>query len=145
MGVSSTTGLVYIVNQLDYERHGRYELVVRATDSVSGVYAEVPVHVDVDDANDWPPEFVADEYNVTVSEAAPPGAVLLTVRAHDQDSGTIFLVGYENEVVVNWFLFIRSPSFPKAPTPRCATGWRPAAALTPTPASSSRWAPRTAS
>lgn len=84
----SVTGLIYIVNRLDYEARSKYELLVRATDSVSGSHSEVPVSVSVDDANDSPPEFSNNEYNVTLSEATPSGTVVLAVSAHDLDSGT---------------------------------------------------------
>ncbi|XP_045031201.1 fat-like cadherin-related tumor suppressor homolog isoform X3 [Daphnia magna] len=80
--------LIYIVNRLDYEARSKYELLVRATDSVSGSHSEVPVSVSVDDANDSPPEFSNNEYNVTLSEATPSGTVVLAVSAHDLDSGT---------------------------------------------------------
>jgi len=83
----SNIGLIYIVNQLDYETRSKYELVVRATDSVSGVHSEVPVSVSVEDANDSPPEFSHNEYNVTLSEATPFGTTVLAVTAIDQDSG----------------------------------------------------------
>lgn len=61
--------------------------MVRATDSVSGVHSEVPVSVNVEDANDSPPEFSHNEYNVTLSEATPFGTTVLAVTAIDQDSG----------------------------------------------------------
>lgn len=83
------TGLIYIVNLLDYEVRSKYELLVRATDSVSGAHSEVPVSVSVEDANDSPPEFSNNEYNVTLSEATPSGTVVLAVSAHDLDSGNI--------------------------------------------------------
>jgi hypothetical protein len=83
------TGLIYIVNRLDYEVRSKYELLVRATDSVSGAHSEVPVSVSVEDANDSPPEFSNNEYNVTLSEATPSGTVVLAVSAHDLDSGNI--------------------------------------------------------
>lgn len=80
-------GLIYIVNRLDYEARSKYELLVRATDSVSGAHSEVPISVSVEDANDSPPEFGYNEYNVTLSEATPPGTLVLAVSAHDLDSG----------------------------------------------------------
>lgn len=75
------------MNQLDYEGRSKYELVVRATDSVSGVHSEVPVSISVEDSNDNPPEFTHNEYNVTLSEATPFGTTVLAVNALDQDSG----------------------------------------------------------
>lgn len=72
---------------MDYEIHSKYELIIRATDSVSGAFAEVPVSINVEDSNDSPPEFTNNQYNVTISEATPFGTNVLNVTAHDQDSG----------------------------------------------------------
>ncbi|GLV30678.1 kugelei, partial [Carabus blaptoides fortunei] len=64
-----------------------YELLIRATDSVSGIYAEVPISVAVQDVNDCPPEFLQDSYNVSVSEAAPFGTAVMKVMVKDNDTG----------------------------------------------------------
>lgn len=79
---------------MDFERKQHYELVIRATDSVSGVSAEVPVSVLVQDVNDCLPEFEVDSYNVTVSEGASFGTAILKVVAHDNDAGVNQLVTY---------------------------------------------------
>lgn len=81
------TGVISVVDELDYEEQQQYELIVRATDSVSGVYAEVPVSVVLEDVNDCPPEFTQESYNVSISEAAPFGTPILTVVANDNDTG----------------------------------------------------------
>lgn len=81
------TGVISVVDELDYEQTQQYELVIRATDSVSGVYAEVPVSIVVQDVNDCPPEFEQESYNVSISETAFFGTSLLTVVAHDNDTG----------------------------------------------------------
>lgn len=81
-------GVIYVVDELDYERKKQYELTVRATDSVSGIYAEVLVSILVQDVNDCPPEFSQDSYNVTVSEGSLFGTELLRLTAHDNDTGT---------------------------------------------------------
>lgn len=83
-----------MVDELDFERKQHYELVIRATDSVSGVSAEVPVSVLVQDVNDCLPEFEWDSYNVTVSEGASFGTAILKVVAHDNDTGNNQLVTY---------------------------------------------------
>lgn len=80
-------GAIYVVDELDYERRQTYELLIRATDSVSGVSAEVPVSVLVQDVNDCPPEIEQDSYNITVSERAPFGTAILKVQAKDNDTG----------------------------------------------------------
>lgn len=81
------SGVLYVVDELDYETRQDYSLTVRATDSISGVYAEVLVSVIVTDVNDSPPEFLSDFYNVSVSEAAPFGSFILKVTAKDRDTG----------------------------------------------------------
>lgn len=75
-----------MVDELDYEHKQHYELVIRATDSVSGVSAEVPVSVLVQDVNDSPPEIEHDSYNISVSEGFQFGTAILKVNAKDNDT-----------------------------------------------------------
>lgn len=86
---SYKSGVIYVVDELDYEQKKQYELTVRATDSVSGVYAEVLVSILVLDVNDCPPEFTQDSYNISVSEAAPFGTSVLRISSRDNDTGKI--------------------------------------------------------
>lgn len=81
------TGTIYVVDELDYERKQSYELIIRATDSVSGVSADVPVSILIQDVNDSPPEFEQDIYNVSISEGSPFGTPVLKVLAKDNDTG----------------------------------------------------------
>lgn len=77
---------------MDYEQIIEYALTIRATDSLSGIFAEVLVNVLVTDVNDCPPEFAHASYNVTVSEAASFGSFVLRVTAQDKDTGIILFV-----------------------------------------------------
>jgi protocadherin Fat 1/2/3 len=86
-----------VVDELDYEEKKQYELTIRATDSVSGVYAEVLVSILVLDVNDCPPEFSQDFYNISVSEAALFGTELLRLVSHDNDTGANQEVRYAIE------------------------------------------------
>ncbi|XP_046394541.1 fat-like cadherin-related tumor suppressor homolog isoform X2 [Ischnura elegans] len=79
--------MIYVVDELDFELNKEHEMTIRATDSVSGVYAEVLVSILVEDVNDCPPEFTHDSYNVSVSEAAPFGTSILKVQTRDNDTG----------------------------------------------------------
>lgn len=83
-----------MVDELDYEHKQNYELVIRATDSVSGVSAEVPVSVLVQDVNDCPPEIEHDSYNITVLEGSPFGMAILRVVAKDNDTGINQMITY---------------------------------------------------
>lgn len=89
--------MIYVVDELDYEQKKQYELTIRATDSVSGVYAEVLVSILVQDVNDCPPEFSQDSYNISVSEAALFGTELLRLVAHDNDTGINQKIRYSIE------------------------------------------------
>lgn len=77
------------MDELDYEQKQNYELIIRATDGVSGVFAEVPVSVLVQDVNDCPPEIEQDSYNISVSEGAPFGTPIHKIVARDNDTGKI--------------------------------------------------------
>ncbi|XP_062556294.1 fat-like cadherin-related tumor suppressor homolog isoform X3 [Armigeres subalbatus] len=92
--VDFNTGAIYVVDELDYEQRQSYELLIRATDSVSGVSAEVPVSVLVQDVNDCPPEIEQDSYNITVSERAQFGTAILKVQAKDNDTGINQVITY---------------------------------------------------
>ncbi|KAH8411154.1 hypothetical protein KR222_008786, partial [Zaprionus bogoriensis] len=83
--VDYRTGSLYVVNDLDFEKQQIYEILVRATDSISGVYAEVMVSIKVIDVNDCYPEFDKDNYNITLPENIPFGSQILQVNATDMD------------------------------------------------------------
>jgi len=80
------------VDNLDYEQVQHYTLTVRATDSVSGVSAEVLVSIMVMDVNDCAPEFFQDSYNISILESASFGSFILRVTATDNDTGNTFYV-----------------------------------------------------
>ncbi|PZC80059.1 hypothetical protein B5X24_HaOG215400 [Helicoverpa armigera] len=72
---------------LDYEAAREHRLVLRATDGVTGAYADAALTVSVLDANDCAPAFPQDLYRAAVSEAAPPGTLVLALIAADNDTG----------------------------------------------------------
>lgn len=53
------------------------------------------MHVEVEDLNDNAPVFHPDEYTVSISSHAQPGAELLNVIATDRDSGSFGKVTYD--------------------------------------------------
>lgn len=93
---SFAKGVLYVNEQLDFDRMSKYDLTVRATDSVTGAYSEVSVTINVADINNHPPLFEQIIYNVSVSELSPPGSSVLTVRAHDKDSNSILSYSVED-------------------------------------------------
>ncbi|XP_064481302.1 fat-like cadherin-related tumor suppressor homolog isoform X2 [Ornithodoros turicata] len=85
--VDFNTGVLYVVEHLDYETTQKYQLTLRATDSVNGAFADVLVSISVEDVNDFPPMFTQPSYNTSVSEAAPFATSILKVYATDRDTG----------------------------------------------------------
>ncbi|XP_050442855.1 fat-like cadherin-related tumor suppressor homolog isoform X2 [Adelges cooleyi] len=89
-----STSLLYAVDNLDFEQVQHYTLTVRATDSVSGVSADVLVSIMVTDVNDCAPEFLQESYNVSVSESSSFGSFILKVTATDNDTDINRVVKY---------------------------------------------------
>ncbi|XP_077287800.1 fat-like cadherin-related tumor suppressor homolog [Arctopsyche grandis] len=79
--------VIFATEELDYETQQMHHLTVRATDSVTGIYAEVAVSIVIEDVNDCSPEFSADSYHISVSEAAAFSTLVIKLEAHDNDTG----------------------------------------------------------
>ncbi|XP_033149615.1 fat-like cadherin-related tumor suppressor homolog [Drosophila busckii] len=88
------TGALYVVNELDYEKQVMHEIAIRATDSLSGIFADVLLSITVIDVNDCYPEIQKDNYNVTLSENSPFGTQVLQINATDRDSGANGILSY---------------------------------------------------
>ncbi|XP_032512432.2 fat-like cadherin-related tumor suppressor homolog isoform X2 [Danaus plexippus] len=81
------TGTLVARAALDHETAREHSLTVRATDGVTGAFADLALTLTVTDVNDCAPEFDTDEYRAGVSEAAAVGDAVLRVRATDADAG----------------------------------------------------------
>ena len=80
------TGVLTVINPLDYESQSMHVLTVRATDSVTGAFSEASVEVEVEDVNDNAPIFSKLQYSVEIPEGLPVGSSVLKVFASDRDS-----------------------------------------------------------
>uniref|UniRef100_A0A8K9WW54 FAT atypical cadherin 3a n=1 Tax=Oncorhynchus mykiss TaxID=8022 RepID=A0A8K9WW54_ONCMY len=89
------TGVIKVINSLDYEIDSSFRLTVRATDYLTGARAEVDVDVTVNDVNDNPPVFEKTSYKAVLSETAMIGTPALQVVATDQDSEKNNIVHYQ--------------------------------------------------
>uniref|UniRef100_A0A8C1WJD8 FAT atypical cadherin 2 n=1 Tax=Cyprinus carpio TaxID=7962 RepID=A0A8C1WJD8_CYPCA len=81
------TGVLSVTDFLDFETQTKHILTVRATDSVTGTFAEAKVEIDVEDINDNAPVFQTLSYVADVSEGLSIGTSVLQVSAVDRDSG----------------------------------------------------------
>lgn len=81
------TGVLTVTTPLDYESRSLHLLTVRASDSVTGLFSEASVEVEVEDVNDNAPVFSKLAYAAAVEEGLPVGTSVLQLSASDGDSG----------------------------------------------------------
>ena len=84
-------------SRLDYETQTSYRLLVRATDAKTTSFEEIYVDIDVTDVNDIAPVFNQSLYLAMISEAAPIGTSVISLKAFDGDSGVNKALTYRLE------------------------------------------------
>ena len=85
--IHASTGVVTLVDALDYETVSGYTLTVRGSDSNGGV-ATTSLYVDVVNQND-DPVFLGTPYSTSISEDASIGSTVLVLTASDQDGDSL--------------------------------------------------------
>lgn len=85
--IDTITGVIMKKTEVDYEYQKKYIEQVEARDSQTNLVSTTFVEVTVEDVNDDSPTFILDRFEGRVSENAPIGTSVLTVRANDQDTG----------------------------------------------------------
>uniref|UniRef100_A0A8D3DX25 FAT atypical cadherin 1a n=1 Tax=Scophthalmus maximus TaxID=52904 RepID=A0A8D3DX25_SCOMX len=85
--IDFNTGVIHVIQPLDFETHPAYKLNVRATDSLTGAQSDVFVDVILEDVNDNAPVFLSKAYYANISEASVIGTSVLQVDAKDADTG----------------------------------------------------------
>uniref|UniRef100_A0A8C3A5X4 FAT atypical cadherin 1a n=1 Tax=Cyclopterus lumpus TaxID=8103 RepID=A0A8C3A5X4_CYCLU len=84
--IDFNTGVIHVIQPLDFETHPAYKLNVRATDSLTGAHSEVFVDIILEDVNDNAPVFLSKAYYANISEASVIGTSILQVDAKDSDT-----------------------------------------------------------
>eukprot|EP00794_Sanderia_malayensis_P015994 gene15994-17605_t len=91
--INSTTGVVTLAKQVDYETMSKLSFFVLATDAGRiRLHGHSVVEVTVMNINDNAPYFMPDFYAESISEAANVGAVVAVLKAYDNDSSTANLM-----------------------------------------------------
>ena len=86
--IDSKSGILTVKGLIDREEKEEYQLYVTVTDSDSGsTVRQLTVVVTVTDVNDNPPVFRERTYYARVREDLPVGAVIMRMRAVDDDEG----------------------------------------------------------
>ncbi|KAJ8280395.1 hypothetical protein GJAV_G00054020 [Gymnothorax javanicus] len=89
------TGVISVINPLDYEINPSYRLIIRATDYLTGARSEVDVAVTILDVNDNAPVFEKTFYKTVLSETSMIGTPALQVVAADMDSEKNNVIRYQ--------------------------------------------------
>ncbi|EPQ16987.1 Protocadherin gamma-A4 [Myotis brandtii] len=89
--LNSVTGDITILEDLDYEDSGFYDIDVEAHDG-PGLRARSKVLVTVLDVNDNAPEVTVTSLTSSIQETSSPGTVIALFNVHDSDSGENGLV-----------------------------------------------------
>ncbi|XP_071951311.1 protocadherin Fat 1-like isoform X2 [Antedon mediterranea] len=93
--ITNKTGALKVVGAMDFEVTQTFRLTVRASDTLTGAYAEVVVVITIEDINDIRPIFEVPEYTNTLSEAVAVGTSVANVKAYDYDAGKNGVVMYQ--------------------------------------------------
>lgn len=118
--IHSLTGVIDVINPLDYETHRDYSLGIKAQDGGRPplINSTGLVIVQVIDINDNAPMFVSTPFQATILESVPIGYSVIHIQAIDSDSGENARLDYR--------LTDTSPGFPF--TINNSTGWITASA-----------------
>ncbi|KAI2656785.1 Protocadherin Fat 1 [Labeo rohita] len=93
--IDFNSGLIEVIQPLDYEAHPAYRLCIQATDSLTGANSDVFVDIILEDVNDNAPKFEAMVYNISISESVVIGASVIQVVAVDSDEGSNAILFYQ--------------------------------------------------
>ncbi|XP_042663784.1 protocadherin-23 [Tyto alba] len=91
--IDQHTGVVTVVEPLDFEETAVYKLTIIVSDSIHQTEAELTILIL--DINDNPPVFTQDLYQVSLPELISMDATVLTVSAVDRDSEHNGMISYK--------------------------------------------------
>ncbi|XP_078078835.1 protocadherin-16-like [Mustelus asterias] len=85
--VNRLTGDIYLAQELDYELGSHYQLEIAVDDLSTGFPKSTVsiVEIDIEDRNEYAPQFAEDPTTVVISENAEVGVSLYTFHAVDKD------------------------------------------------------------
>ncbi|NXY12162.1 PCDGC protein, partial [Pteruthius melanotis] len=85
--LDSESGVITLVQSLDFEEDDAYVLEVQARDG-GGLFDTAKVAITVTDVNDNAPDLTVTSQLRALSEDSPPGTVVALLHVEDRDSGT---------------------------------------------------------
>ncbi|XP_053312519.1 protocadherin Fat 3 [Spea bombifrons] len=88
--INSSSGIVYVSDQLDRELASNYTLKIEARDKAENgqqLFSVVTLKIYLDDVNDCSPVFIPSSYSAKVLEDLPVGTVIAWLETQDPDLG----------------------------------------------------------
>ncbi|XP_072279273.1 cadherin-23-like [Pyxicephalus adspersus] len=87
--IDRTRGIVTVIKELDYETTQAYQLQVNATDQdkTKPLSTLANLAITITDVQDMDPVFINLPYSTNIYENSPPGTIVRTITAIDQDRG----------------------------------------------------------
>uniref|UniRef100_G3UJ79 Cadherin domain-containing protein n=1 Tax=Loxodonta africana TaxID=9785 RepID=G3UJ79_LOXAF len=88
--IEPTTGVIRIFSEMDRELQEEHRVIIQAKDMIGqpgGLTGTTSVLIRLSDINDNKPIFKKTFYRLSVSESAPIGTSIGTIKAHDNDIG----------------------------------------------------------
>ncbi|XP_075448649.1 protocadherin Fat 3 isoform X3 [Ascaphus truei] len=88
--INSSSGVVYVADQLDREFKANYTLKIEARDKAENgqqLFSVVNLKIYLDDVNDCSPVFIPTSYSAKVLEDLPVGTVISWLETQDPDLG----------------------------------------------------------
>ena len=92
LAINTTTGVLNVARELDYEISSTYHLIVQYSDG--GTQVSTSVKVLVIDENDNIPQFSEIAYKVVLTESHPVSSHAVTISATDRDSAENAMIDY---------------------------------------------------
>ncbi|KAL3064540.1 hypothetical protein OYC64_000738 [Pagothenia borchgrevinki] len=85
--INEDTGMLTVHGPVDYEKFRVLKLTFQAYDGEKReIDTQLGVEILIIDANDNPPMFEPDRYEVSIEESTPQGTEFITIKANDDDS-----------------------------------------------------------
>ncbi|CAH2225513.1 protocadherin Fat 3 isoform X1, partial [Pelobates cultripes] len=88
--INSSSGIVYVADQLDRELMSNYTLKIEARDKAENgqqLFSVVTLKIYLDDVNDCSPVFIPSSYSAKVLEDLPVGTLITWLETQDPDLG----------------------------------------------------------
>ena len=97
VAIGRTPVIIKVINSnlLDYEIEEKKHFIFNVLAIQDQIQTHATIKLSLSDSNDTPPVFEHSEYHIKIPEDTPPNTAILTLQAHDADSGEFGKISYQ--------------------------------------------------